>query len=163
MKTVSQLLKQSYLESDETKVSVKVKASASFLREHARALSAMGATVVGAPSARKAAAKKTAAKKTAAKKPKAAAAKPAQKTAKAKTAVKAKASTAKKTTSGSKRAASRINLDAVRGAIAKKKHTPQAIADAIKADARQVHKALSRYTKAGHVVRVDKGRYGLPR
>ena len=72
--------------------------------------------------------------------------------------------TAQKASSGNgqKRATSRITLDGVLKAISKNHETPKSIADALKANPRQVAKALSRYLKAGHVERVGPGQYRLP-
>lgn len=156
MKTIAQMLKQSYMETDETEVTLELKASVGFLRQNAQALAGMRVLSADEPEpARKGTAKK--AKSTRGAKAKASQA--SAKEAKTKT---GKTKPAKKTGTGSKRASSRINLTSVRDAIANNHQTPQAIADAIKADPRQVHKALSRYTKAGQVIRVDKGLYGLP-
>jgi predicted Rossmann fold nucleotide-binding protein DprA/Smf involved in DNA uptake len=146
MKTVDELLKKSYHQSDDTKVSLQLEVPLGFLREHHQAL---GRMIVGGKidmSQSAAAPASTAAR---------------GKQAQPKKATKA-APESKSRPQGKKAPNNRVTLNAVMEAIKENNQTPEEIANAIKANRRQVGKALSRYTKTGRVVRVAPGRYALP-
>lgn len=175
MKTIDDVLKQAYHQADDVNVSVKLSVSLGALREHYATLSALGIDTVSVKGS--AAPSKKRRTKVAKKTRKAASASGTKRKtkAKAKTKVKAKSKAkAKATGRTAKKSAAkitatrtstakpgRVTQQGVFSALRKRHATPKAIATALKADQRQVSKALSRYTKQGTVVRTAPGRYAL--
>ena len=153
--TLNKLLESLYDTPDTQSVTVTISTDLGTLRRNSAEL---GRLRIDASESKAAPAKKTKAK---------AASKKAKKAApKAVSAKTSKASASKKTATpaaaGKRRGANTVSRDAVLAAIAKGHTNGPNIAKSMKADVAQVHKALSRYVKSGHVVRVGTGQYALP-
>ena len=148
MATIDTLLKNNFLSSDDTPVTLTFSVPMGFVRENSALIKGMTLknATVNTPAKPKVAAKSA---------PKRAAASKAstKKAPAAKKATKSKAS--------GKRGDVRVTWAGVSDALGAGHQTPKAIAGALKADAAQVAKALSRYLKAGQVKRIGVGLYQL--
>lgn len=154
MKTIKDVLKQTKPQPDNTKVTLQLHVPLKKVHAYAKRFAALGVVNVTIAGGAKAAAKKAKTK---------ASAKKAVKTAvtRKKSALKSKAKRATKKAPAKRDNTTGVTQAAVLAAIRAKHRTPQAIATAMKADRKQVAKALSRYTQQGLIVRTGIGQYAL--